>query len=353
MNDSLQLFSKELSIVTKPIPKVTNPDDVLIKVAYSGICGTDLHIINGDYLSSSKAFTLGHEFSGTVQSVGTAVANLKVGDRVVVDPNTQCHVCRFCKTGQPHFCLKGRTETSIGVFRNGGWANYCRVPAYLVYKIPDGLSLKTAVFVEPMSCVQRGWKRLDGIKQGSKILIIGGGVIGLLWASFLHHKGYRDLTMSEISQHRRGVAGCLDLGIQVVHPHYLDKCYTKAQETGDNDWGFNIIIDCSGSPIAIEQALNWVKFGGKFLIFGVSPKESKIKINPFCVFSKELTIAGSLVNPFTFESAISIVHSMEKYLDYDKIGTKVYTLQDYPSALESLKKGLSSKAVFKMAFDED
>ena len=351
MNDSIQLYENELSLVTKPIPKLSNPDDVLIRVAYSGVCGTDLHIIAGEFPSSTKALTLGHEFCGIIENIGTSVTTFKPGDRVVVNPNNSCNVCRYCRLGQPHFCVKGRTETVIGIFKNGGWANYCRISSSLVYKLSVNFPLRNGIFVEPISCILRGWHQLNGVKQSKNILICGAGIIGLLWANFLHHKGYRNVTISEISESRRGIAVGMKLGYQVVSPDTLKQQYESSLDNSTFNWGFDVVIDCSGSPQAIQQAFEWLRFGATFLCFGMSPKESEISINALDIMSKELKLVGSVINPFTFEPSINVVENMAKYLDYDKLGVKVFTLQDYPAALRSLKERVASKSVFKLDFN--
>ena len=346
MNDSLQLYSNELSIVTKPIPKLSNPEDVLVRVAYSGICGTDLHIIAGEFPASTKALTLGHEFCGTIENVGSSVSSFKPGDRVVVNPNSSCNACSYCKKGKPHFCIKGRSQTALGVFKNGGWSNYCRVGSHLVHKLPDKIPLKNGIFVEPMSCILRGWKQIGNVDQNGNILIIGCGIIGLLWASFLHYKGYRNITLSELNEHRREMAS--RFGLNVFSPSDL-----KEQSYTDENFGYDLIIDCSGSLVAIEEALMWTNQGATFLCFGMCPKEGEISINPFDIFIKELKIVGSLINPFTFEASVSAVQAMEKYLSYEMLGINIYTLQDYNTALDSLKSGTATKSVFKLDFNVD
>jgi len=348
MNDSVQLFDSKLSIVTKPIPKISNPLDVLIKVAYSGVCGTDLHILSGEFPCSSKAVTLGHEFCGVVSSLGNHVTHLKVGDRVVVNPNNHCHVCQYCVEGNPHFCESGGIRTTVGIWRNGGWANFCRVPGILAHKIEDSLPFSAAVLVEPFSCISRGWENLGDIKTDAKFLVCGAGIIGLLWSSLLHFKGYRDISVSEISEKRRIMANNLGLSLKVVHPeNFTDQC-REAKRNNNENWGFDVIIDCTGAPKAIEESFNWTRRGATLLIFGCCPKESSININPFDVYNKELKIKGSLINPYTFTKAISLVKDMHEYLDYDKLGIKLFQLQDYSTSLDALKQGIISKAVFHL-----
>lgn len=349
MNDSVQLFAKQLSIITKPIPKITNPLDVVVKVSYSGVCGTDLHILSGDFPASDKAVILGHEFSGIIYSVGSNVLHLNVGDRVVINPNGNCHICSYCAQGNPHFCKTGGIRSTIGIWKNGGWANYCRVSSSLVYKVPDDIKLSKAALIEPFSCIARGWANLGTIKSTAKVLVCGAGIIGLLWTSLLHFNGCRDISVSELSEERRSVVSNLQLCADVYHPDVLEEKGREAVRENNEDWGFDIIVDCTGVPKAIEQAFKWLRKGAKLLIFGCCPKEGEIVLNPFQIYYKELTIIGSLINPYTFRDAIAMVRDMDKYLEYDKLGIQTYQLQDYPAALEALKSGQIAKAIFEVS----
>lgn len=346
MNNSVQLFEKVLSLVTKPIPKITHHKDVLVKVLYSGICGTDLNIIAGEFPASNNALTLGHEFCGIVQNIGEEVSAVKVGDKIVVNPYSQCNICHYCTRRQPNYCINGGIETSVGFGKNGGWANYCKVPEALVHKIPVTMTLQKAVFIEPFSCIMRGWSNLGEIKADDKILVCGAGIIGMLWSSLLHFKGHRDVAVSELSEKKRLKMVELNLGFKVVHPDNLDSLYKESQRSKNNQWGFDIIIDCTGAPGAIEQSFKFLRHGSTLLLFGCCAKKSAISLSPFDIYSKELKLVGSYANPFTFPEAIAVVRDMEKYLDYEKLGVKTYDLQNYLVALEDLKKGDVSKAVF-------
>ena len=346
MNNSVQLFEGELSMVTKPIPKISHPKDVLIKVLFSGVCGTDLHILAGDFPASNNALTLGHEFCGIIQSIGEEVFTVKVGDKVVVNPYSQCNNCHYCASGQPNYCGNGGIGLAVGIGKNGGWANYCKVPEVLVHKIPVTMPLQKGVFIEPFSCILRGWSNLGIIKNDGKILVCGGGIIGMLWSSLLHFKGYRDIVVSEVSERQRVKLLELNLGFKVVHPDGLDNIYRESVKNSSSQWGFDVIIDCTGVPRAIEQSFNWLKHGATFLLFGCCPKKLSISLSPFDIYNKELKIVGSLANPYTFPAAIAVVQDMEKYLDFEKFNIKTYDLQNYSHALNALKSGEISKAVF-------
>lgn len=267
----------------------------------------------------------------------------------MINPNTNCGRCSFCQKGQPHFCKTGGIRSTIGIWRNGGWSQYCRVAAETIHHVPPQITLRQAALCEPYSCIAHGFDLLIPLATSSHVLVCGSGIIGLLWVCLLHFHGYRNVTISEVPEQRRSLASGLDTGYQVVYPEVLVHNSKEAKLSGDSSWGFDAVIDCTGVPAAIEQAVKWLKSGGKMLVFGCCPKDSSIKIDPHEVYAKELKIIGSLINPFTFPKAVQLVKDMaEKYLNYDKLGIAVFDLPSYQSALDALSRAKISKAVFEM-----
>ncbi|KAG5880769.1 hypothetical protein JTB14_012649 [Gonioctena quinquepunctata] len=337
--------TKELELVKVPIPKVSNPQDVLIKVAYSGVCGTDLHIIQGEFpCNPDKPFTLGHEFSGTVVDIGSDINILKKGDKVAVDPNAGCRCCHFCHSGRPHFCQIGAVSNTVGVYQNGGWADYVLVPVNQVHKLNDNITLEQAGLVEPISCLAHGWDIISPVTVGMRILITGAGIIGNLWVCNLHLQGHRNVTVSEPNIFRLNQLKKLDTGYKLITPDEL-----KNRQESDPHYLFDLIIDCSGYAPAIENDISLLDKGGKLCIFGVAPPHAEIKVKPFEIFMKELKIFGVLVNPFTFPKSMGLIEAMgARYLNYENLGIKTFALKEYNDALELLEKGTIAKAVFKI-----
>jgi len=342
----------ELSLEDVLVPVVSREDDVLIKVGFAGLCGTDLHIMSGEFAVCGEAkVTLSHEFSGTVVELGSEAAKkFKVGDRVGVDPNRPCHTCQFCVRGQVHFCQDGGCRDATGIFRDGGLADFCQVPAEQVFLLPGSVSLQSGALCEPLSCILHGWERLmakSPVQPDSRILITGAGIIGNLWVAMFHYHGFRDVTVSEPAEGRRQITEKLETGFKMVTPGDL-----AAQEEGKDaeQFGFDIIIECSGFPPALEQAIAWTKRGATVMIFGCAPPGKYVKICPEEIFRKELTIMGSLINPSTYSRAVRLAANLgERYLAYDKMGVKVFTLEQYQEAIEQLRHGQIAKAVFDMS----
>jgi 2-desacetyl-2-hydroxyethyl bacteriochlorophyllide A dehydrogenase len=323
----------KLQLVDLPIP-VPQTDEVLIEVAYSGICGTDLHILNEESPAAEKVI-LGHEFSGRIVATGKSVHILQPGDRVAVDPNNYCGTCEYCLRRQVHFC---QNIKPIGVFRDGGWAEYCAVPSALVHPLPTGIDPIWAALAEPISCILHGWDRIQPLHPEQKILILGAGLIGLLWILTLNKFGISNTLVSEPRASRRESARKLKL--HCIEPEQI------LQQNPHGEKGFDVIIDCSGNPAAIEQALNFLNPLGKFLFFGVCPQDSKINIKPFTVFQKEWTFYGSVINPFTFARSLEVISNIQRPLT--DMGIITYRLDEYEHALQAAREGYYSKVMFEL-----
>ncbi|EZA51348.1 hypothetical protein DMN91_002032 [Ooceraea biroi] len=330
--------SKSLTLKKQAALPEPAANEIRIKVVYSGICGTDLHILEGSFPCKKDGFlTLGHEFVGTVDKLGSEVTGFKVGQRVAVDPNSGCNKCGHCHSANYHFCELGGINNTIGIYRNGGWATHAIVPETQVYSIPDEIKMYEAVLSEPLSCLAHGWDKLNPVNVGSRVLVIGAGIIGLLWACLLHLHGLRKtVTISEPQQKRRELVSTLGLDYQVKSPDEVKE-------------EFDLAVDCSGSAPAMERAVSLLNHGGRLCVFGVANPNAKLTIEPFQVYKKELTIVGVNINPYTFPKGLALLQSMSaKYLDYGKLGIKVFSLSQYKQALDALKTGEISKAVFKL-----
>ncbi|XP_045457922.1 D-altritol 5-dehydrogenase-like [Melitaea cinxia] len=322
-----------------PMPVIVDATDVIVKVEYSGVCGTDLHIIQGEFpASKERPLPLGHEFSGVVHEVGKK-SMFKVGQKVVVDPNRACNLCKFCRDGSYQYCLTAGINSTIGIFRDGGWAQYVKCPQDQVYALPDGITTEQAGLCEPYSCVSHGVDRAAPIPIGSKILIVGAGIIGNLWVTILHLQGHRDVTVSEVNKSRLEIVKGLDTGFRLIAPDVL----------ASEKQLYDVIIDCTGVGKVMEISSKYLNYGGKYILFGCCPPTHHASINPFDIYNKELTVIGVKINPFSFPKAIGLLKAMgDRYLDYEKLGVKTYPLSGYQDLLKDLKAGNISKAIFKI-----
>ncbi|CAH2056130.1 unnamed protein product, partial [Iphiclides podalirius] len=322
-----------------PMPKITNDTDVIVKVEYSGVCGTDLHIIQGEFpASKDRPLPLGHEFSGIVHEAGKA-SIFKKGQKVVVDPNRACNLCNFCRDGNYQYCLSAGINSTIGIWRDGGWAQYTLAPQDQVYALPDGITTEQAGLCEPYSCVSHGYDRALPLPIGSKILVVGAGIIGNLWVTVLHHQGHREVTVSEMNKARLEIVKKMNTGFRLITPDVLEK----------EKQLYDVIIDCTGVGKVMEVSFNYLRHGGKYVLFGCCPPTHKATVNPYQIYDKELTIIGVKINPFSFPKAIGWLKAMgNRYLDYESLGVKTFRLSEYQNALDDLKTGVISKAIFKV-----
>jgi 2-desacetyl-2-hydroxyethyl bacteriochlorophyllide A dehydrogenase len=322
-----------LKLIERPIPDL-QIEEVLIEVAYSGVCGTDLHILKEESPAAEEVI-LGHEFSGRIIATGNSVHTFKPGDLVAVDPNNYCGTCEYCRRGQVHFC---QNIKPIGVFRNGGWAEFCAIPSALVHPVPASIDPAWAALTEPISCILHGWDRIQPLQPEQKILILGAGLIGLLWILILNQLEFSNVILSEPQAHRRETARKLNL------PCFEPEQVLKQNSNGPK--GFDVIIDCSGNPAAIEHSLDMLNPLGKFLFFGVCPQTSTINIKPFLIFQKEWTFYGSVINPLTFCRALEIIPAIQKPLA--DLGVITFSLSDYQEGLAAARSGRYTKVLFKI-----
>ena len=239
--------SLELKEIAQPEIK---PDEVKIHTAFAGICGTD-HALYAGLPGSAPAvppIVLGHENSGVVVEVGSEVTNVKVGDRVAVDPNIYCGQCKYCRTGRPELC---EHLSAIGVTRDGGFEDYFTAPASVVYPIPDNVSLKAAALVEPISCAVHGIQLLK-VSPYQKALVIGDGFMGQLFVQILQAYGIHEVDL----------AGIVDEKLAMAKDKFGAK-RTFNTMAGDKipDSEYDVVIEAVGSPktqeAAIEAACTW------------------------------------------------------------------------------------------------
>ena len=319
-------FSRSDGLIYKQLrDPVPADDEVLVEVAFCGICGTDLHILAGE-APAADIIVPGHELCGKVISVGQSVHHFKTGTMVAVDPNNHCGHCSHCRRGDIHFC---QNIKPIGIIRNGGWAEYCTVPAVQTYPLAEGIDQGLAALAEPLSCIIHGWDRIAPIQSDQYVLIMGAGIIGLLWASLLRHNGVNEIHLTEPNTARRKTAE--KIGFSCIDPKFLDK-------------EFSVIIDCSGAASAIEQAQNYLKIGGKLLLFGIVPPDQTVSFSPFKIFQKEWTILGSVINPFTISRALAVLPALG--LNAKDLGIRLFALNEYQSAIETAKQGSALKVIF-------
>lgn len=279
-----------------PIP-TPGDDEVLIRVAACGICGTDRHIMHGEFATRPPVI-IGHEYAGTVVAVGARVTDLHAGDAVAVDPNIVCGECRPCLRGQVHMC---RNLTALGVNRDGGFAEYAVAPRKQCHRLPNGMALRDGALVEPLACCVHG-SDLAGVRPGDRVAVIGAGAIGQLLAQLARLSGAATVLVSDTVAERRELA--VSLGADVAwDPTRGD----PTQPGGPLEGGADVVIEAVGSRATNRQAIEWAAPAGTVLWFGVTPPGHTVEVEPNLIFEKELRIQGARINPFTHSRAVALL----------------------------------------------
>ena len=315
----------KLSVTDVPDP-VPGDGDVIIEVAAVGICGTDIHLLDGDFEGATFPLIPGHEVSGVVVEVGRDVKKVAVGDRVTVDNTLTCGDCEFCRNGRKNLC---RRWEGMGVVGNdGGSAQFMKSPAQNVYKLPEGVDLYHAALTEPLACAVRGMDLLPRI-PGSQYLVYGAGTMGLMMAQLARKAGEVSVTIVDTNPDRLKAAK--DAG--------FESTYGNADDSSIDQW--DVVIDCTGVVPAIEDGLTRVKPGGYFQHFGVAATDAVAKYSPFRVYRDEITILGTMASLSSFDRAVPLL--ADGVLHAQSMISHYFTLEDYPKAMDMFRAGTGRK----------
>lgn len=277
--------------VPDPTPQA---GQVVVRVECCGICGTDLHILDGEFPPTPYPITPGHEFAGTVVARGADVKpDLPVGTRVAVDPSLYCGYCRRCRAGRDNLC---ENWAAIGDTVDGAFAEFVAVPAVNAYRLPDHLDGQYGAMVEPLACAVHGMRRLGPV-FGEPTVVVGAGTMGLMMLQLLLHAGAGPVAVVDRVSERLEVARKLGAAQAVTDADALDQAR------------FGVAVDATGVPEAIEAAIGLLDRGGRMLVFGVSPAEAAIGVSPFRVYNDEITITGSMAILRSFGQAVDLLAS--------------------------------------------
>ena len=336
MKASRFLGNKTFAVTDLPTPHA-GPGELVLRNQVCGVCGTDVHIYHGEPGSAdvNPPVVLGHEYSGEVVEVGEGVTGFAVGDHVTVDPNIYCGHCAYCQNGKKQLCP---SMEAIGVTRDGGFAQYSRIPAAQAFKLEPTVPWEAAAMAEPLACCLHGID-LAGIQVGDKVCVVGGGAIGLLMVQLAKLSGASQIVLSEPNEKRRQV------GLQLGANAALDPTRPDAQEAFAQvlDGGANVVIECVGNVPAVKSAFQFAGKGATVLLFSVPKVDATFELPLFDVYKKELTIKGSFVNPDTHDRAVRLINSGK--VDFTSIITHRFTLDQLPEAIAMQMSSESIKVV--------
>lgn len=329
---------QDIRVEEVPVREICD-DEVLIRVAYCGVCGTDVHIYNaeGGAFAVTPPLIPGHEFSGVIEKVGSGVKGLKVGDHVSGDPNIMCGKCYFCRNRLEHFCTN---NIGVGTTVDGGFAEYVAMKASHVFTVPDSVDLLYAAMSEPVSCCVHGID-LCRIKAGDTVLVMGGGPIGMISVQLAKLSGAAQVILSEPVEEKRALA--LKLGADfAVNPieQNLDEFLAGVTKN------VNCVIECVGNTHTQEDALRVAGKGATVMFFGLVGPDAEIKVKPDMIFKKELNVTSSFINPYTFTRAVELISRGR--LNFDGIITNVVALEELPEVLRNPEYRRKGKVVVKL-----
>ena len=309
--------------VPDPTP---GPKEVVVEVISSGICGTDLHILQGKFALSPFPIIPGHEFAGNVVAVGREVTDVAIGTRVAVDPNIPCGGCHFCKRGKANLC---ENFTAFGINIPGGAAQYVAAPTTNLYVLPDSIATRDAGLIEPLSCAVHAFDALPR-NPADHYLIYGSGTMGLVMMEMAKRNGAASVTMIDLNPERLETARTLGCSGTSSTPDDFDMPY-----------GWDVVIDCTGSTAAIRDGLARVSPGGVYHQFGVTDAHAEVEFEPFRVYSKEITILGTMSLVHSFDRAGELLAA--GVLNADVMISHRFGLDDYAKAIDQFKAGVGRK----------
>jgi len=327
---------REFAIKEVPVPKI-GPEEILLKVDICGVCGTDAHIHEGEFISKFPLIP-GHEAVGTIVEMGADVKGFDKGDRVAADVGETCGWCHFCRRGEELYC---EHFTPAGVAKDGGFADYIKYHFSKCYKIKN-LSDEEATLLEPASCAIHGMDKLK-MPFGAKVLLIGAGPTGLILAQLMKMGGAGHITIAANKGIKLDIARQIEAADAYIDLDRNDAKAQWAQIKKDNPYGFDVVAECTGVEEIVNDSINYVARGGTLLVYGVYSDAARVSWTPTKIFVDELRIVGSFSQIYCFPRAIDL-------LDSGKIKTKgmvtdVFPLKDYQKALDKM----ASRGALKIA----
>ncbi len=310
---------------------VAAPDEVVVRVEACGICGSDVQIANvPPGHPSTPPVVLGHGFVGRIAAVGSAVRDVTVGQRVVVDPDPKCGSCAYCRAGRPANCTN---IVALGVYRDGALAEFVAAPAACAFPIAEDVRPEIAALTEPLACVVNATGRA-AVRPGESAVVYGAGAIGLLFVAVFKASGASPVVVVEPNPRRRAVA------LQVGADHALAPGEAAGLRTSILPLGADVVADAVGS--ALGDAIDVAAMGARIVVFGMN-QNAVVPVRQVIITEKSLAIFGTYITHFTFPAAIRMIESGS--LNLKPIVGDVVSLADALQGLARLRSGEATKVV--------
>jgi len=319
-----------------PVPAVGH-NDVLIKIKKTAICGTDMHIYNWDDWAQQNIpvpLTIGHEFVGEVVEMGNEVRGFKKGDRVSGEGHIACGFCRNCRAGRRHVCRK---NVSVGVTRNGCFAEYLSIPAVNAYPIPDSVPDNQAAILDPFGNATHTALAFPVV--GEDVLITGAGPVGMMAVAVAKHVGARYIVISDVNEYRLNLAKKMGASLAI------DPRKTSLKDAMDSlgmHEGFDVGLEMSGNPQAFSSMLDHMNHAGHVALLGFLPKETQIDWNN--IIMKGLQVKG-IYGREMFDTWYKMITMLQSGLNISPVITHEFSADEFEKAFETMGSGQSGKII--------
>jgi threonine 3-dehydrogenase len=323
-------------MIEASVPEI-GPDDVLIKIRKTAICGTDLHIYKWDAWAAKTVpvpLITGHEYVGEIAKTGANVKNLTVGQRVSGEGHLACGTCRNCRGGKMHLCIK---TVGVGVNRQGCFAEYFALPASNVFPLSDAVSDDVASFFDPLGNAVHTALSFDLV--GEDVLITGAGPIGVMAVAICRHAGARHVVITDVNDYRLGLAQ--KMGATRAVNVTRDNLKTVMKDLGMTE-GFDVGLEMSGNPAALRQMTETTRHGGKIALLGIPPADTAIDWS--LVIFKGLILKG-IYGREMYETWYKMKSIVEAGLDVSPVITHIFPANDYQKAFDAMLEGNTGKVI--------
>jgi threonine 3-dehydrogenase len=319
-----------------PVPEI-GPNDVLVRVKKTGICGTDLHIYRWDEWSQRTIpvpMAIGHECAGEVHAVGSHVAGFAEGDRVSLEGHVTCGYCRNCRAGRKHLC---RNTLGLGVNRPGCFAEYVSMPATNVFRLPADIPDDIAAFLDPLGNAVHTALSFDLV--GEDVLIVGAGPIGLMAAALVKHVGARYVVITDVNEYRLDVARKIGVSY-AVNPR--ERTLADVMRHLGMTEGFDVGLEMSGSPEGFRDLLEAMNYGGRVALLGIPSAPIAIDWNR--VIFKGLTLKG-IYGREIFETWYKMVSLLQAGMNVTPVLTHRFRAEQFHEGFEVMSSGNCGKVI--------
>jgi threonine 3-dehydrogenase len=319
-----------------PVPEV-GPNDVLIKIKKSSICGTDVHIYKWDNWAQKNVpvpLVVGHEYVGTVAATGSEVHHLKIGQRVSGEGHLVCGHCRNCRAGKRHLCPN---TVGIGYHKAGSFAEYFVLPASNVFPIPDDISDDLAAIFDPFGNAVHTALSFD--LTGEDVLITGAGPIGIMAVAICRHVGARHVVITDINPYR------LDLAKKMGATRAVNVMEEKIEDVMKSigmTEGFDVVLEMSGAESAFQDMLRVTRNGAKIALLGIPSKDIAIDWNK--VIFKGLELKG-IYGREMYETWYKMTSMLQSGLDLSPVITHRFPIDDFQKGFDAMLSGQCGKVI--------